>query len=349
MNTPRRAIGLLVLANLVGLHAPWVRAVETSDVSHDLFVALRDQDHVAVIDPDVKSVVRTINVGLAPQFIAVSTALNQFIAAQGAQVHVFDLTKDRGADIVLDVSADRFQLSPSGTHLAAIASAEGSIAFVDLATRHEIGRVKQLGTINDVVFRRDGKFIYVGHADGGGVTGIDLEHRKPLLLPLGGWGAVSQLVRAPVDPRLFAARTGSREVSPLNLDGQPNPAPLVLSGRVRDLANTASGRLVLVDDDSGRLTAIDATAFKIVASLSGRSSMRAIYAAWFDMVAFVGVDGSNSLLVYDLDRLERQGDIALQGAPGRGLVTADGAWLFLPIPTRESYRSSTRVCADRVL
>ncbi len=38
------------------------------------------------------------------------------------------------------------------------------------------------------------------------------------------------------------------------------------------------------------------------------------------------------MLVYDLDRLEPQGAIVLRGAPGRGLVTADGAWLFLPIP-----------------
>jgi YVTN family beta-propeller protein len=78
----------LAIAVLAGILFPGIRAWA---VGHDLFVSLRDRDHVSVIDLDRKPVVETVNVGLAPQFIGVSSAPNQLVVGDQNRVRVFRL------------------------------------------------------------------------------------------------------------------------------------------------------------------------------------------------------------------------------------------------------------------
>jgi len=79
------------------------------------------------------------------------------------------------------------------------------------------------------------------------------------------------------------------------------------------------------------VTVVATSSMAVAAVLKGSAGTTTVYSGWFDTLALVPSTSERKLLVYDLEKLAKAGEITLPGGPGPGAVTPEGTKLYLAL------------------
>jgi len=95
---------------------------------------------------------------------------------------------------------------------------------------------------------------------------------------------------------------------------------------------TSDGRLMLIPNDGDRsVSVIDTTTLEVVATLPGAQDVTAINTGWFESLAFVMSRSQKRVIVLDLMKFNKVGEIDLPGSPGAGVVNSTGQKLYVSL------------------
>ncbi|MDX1542293.1 MAG: hypothetical protein R3349_12900, partial [Geminicoccaceae bacterium] len=143
---------------------------------------------------------------------------------------------------------------------------------------------------------------------------------------------IINVTRTP-DGRLgFAAHGEGNVMAVIDLASQQKIKSLELGELPWRAYSTADGRYMLVPNNGDATVSVISTdTLEVVATLPGAEDMTGVNTGWFETTAFVLSRGESKVLIYDLERLEPAGEILLPGAPETGVVTPDGAKLYVAL------------------
>lgn len=319
---------LVLFATVVSAHE-----VRGAAPEFNLFVAIEGSQRVLSVDPDLLQVVGGYDLGFVPRDVAISAPLKALVASDrtSPSLRIVNVVTGSGRTVVLPFIPTRTLLAPDGLRVAAVDGKKGGVVFVDLRSGAEIARADGLGAIGEAVFSGDSTRLYVtGHERGIRAIAADTGDARSVA---GGEGdlAFAALARAPNGRDGFAKRRGEAALELIDFRKAQAVGTLAVSPSAGALYVSGTGRyLLLPDTEKSELSVASTETRRIVATLRGGKAMQAVYSAWFDMVAFGVSAGERKIFVYDLDRLENAGEVALGGTPVTGVVSSSGDKLFVP-------------------
>jgi DNA-binding beta-propeller fold protein YncE len=308
---------------------------DTVDPTRAVFVSLRDQPAVAVIDPDTERLAGRIETGLVPRQIELASSIGKLLVIDGEsrQVNIVDLNVGTIRTVTLDLVPDRLTVTPDGLTAALADSGAGRVLLLDLLRRRILGSVSDLPPLHDMVFSADSASLYLAGQRQGAIDVVTVatgRQATPIAtgLPRGSLA----LRRAPNGRRLFVRPDGGGGVGVLDLE-RPGALDPIPTGPAPTAAfPSATGAYLLVADNQlGTLTIIHDGDVRNAAVLKAAADIDAIYTAWFDTLALVPAAAARTVLLYDLEAMRPAESIALAAAAGRGAVTPDGQKLYLPL------------------
>ncbi len=338
------ALGFIVVIGLA-LGAPKllrqpasVDVPSLADVGRFLFVQSRDAPEVVVVDGKSDRVVTRLATGNAARQVLVSEAAGILVASLPARraLELIDLASPASVTTLdLALAPEAVVLSPDGYLVAVSDAGGGSVAVVSLSKRQVLMRIPGFADARNLTFSLDGSQLYLTEGNTLKLWVIDIVQQKVVgQIPLGspGTGGVSPLTRSADGRYGFVSLTDAEAVAVVDL-GTLQPVKRLGVGRkpLRPYG-TADGRLMLVPNDADRsVSVIDTATLEIAATLPGAKDVSAINTGWFESTAFV-MSRENRIVVLDLMKFTKLGDIDLPGAPGPGVVTANGQKLYAPLP-----------------
>ncbi len=314
-------------------------AVQPRAFSHLVFVAGADSRYVEVVDTQSDKVVAALPVGVTVDQIAVSDAAGALVVANKAARELVIYDAVRGAIRVrmsVDFVPSRLAFSPDGYIIAAIDPVAGTLGLFSVQKGTAIAVLSGLGPISDITFEPDGAFIYVSRRDRPTVVAIDVAGGSVVAefaaaMSVDGEDGIVSLARTPTD-RFGFARFASGRVGVFDLLAM---APVRLT-RIETHAERIyptgyGGYLILPDPVARRIAIVSTVVFDQLVSLPGPAQPAGVSSAFLDTVAFVGDRAERRLHVVDLTTLKAAGTIDLGGTPRQGVVTPDGAKLYVPL------------------
>lgn len=299
------------------------------DVQRIVFVAGKNETAVAAIAIDTDKIVGRLDLGLVPHRMQVSESLAKLVAADGRAggVAVAELAAGKVQFLPLAFSPDRLLVSPDGLTLMAANDNSGAIALIDLLTVKEKGRIAGPANIRDVMFTGDATSLFIAADSVRGVAIYDVAAARQVSV-IEGAPAIA-LARSPNGREGFALSDGTILHFDLKTRTILGNAP---GQGAAALFPTGTGRYLMLPGSTARtLTIAPTQPLASTRPLKAAAGVSAAYSAWFDTVAFVLSGPARTVLVYDLERLEPAGALALSGTPGPGVVTPDGGKLYLPV------------------
>jgi DNA-binding beta-propeller fold protein YncE len=301
-----------------------------ADVYHNLFVAGRDSTSIAVINIDSETVIGHLHLGLVPRHLQISKSLAILAGADGEsrRLEVVELAAARTQTLPFDFVPSRLLIRPDGLALAVVDSKSGVIAMIDLVQLRETSRFKGPPDLRDLMFSEDGTTLFAVADTLKGVGVIDIATTR-LTATLDTPPSIT-LARSPNGREGFAlATTPGTEITHLDLK-TPSVIDRLSPESADGLFLTGSGRyLILPQSRGGTLSIASTHPLRSLGTLKAGQEKGAVYSAWFDSVAFAPRPGT--VMIYDLETIGAVGHIAIDGTPGSGTVSPDGAKLFLPI------------------
>ncbi len=330
------------------LWSPPVTALE--DAGRYLYVPNRASADVAVIDTASDKVVARIRVGNVPHQVIVSTKLGKLVASNTADdtISIVDLaTLETEATLMLDAEPEHMEISPDGALVAVGNIGAGTVSLVSLAENRELARVDGLYAPHNLTFGADGALLYVANLGASHVSVIDVATARiideipvadaPMLAAVAAGGGEDFQgllnVTATLDGRLgFAAHGESDLLAVLDLRARTRLKSITLGDRPWRAFASADGRYMLVPNNGDRTVSVVSTAtLEVVATLPGAAGMTGVNSDTSGTTAFVISRGENKLVVLDLATMEKAGEIALPSTPETGVVTPDGAKLYVAL------------------
>jgi DNA-binding beta-propeller fold protein YncE len=325
----------LILALTNAVHS----AEPPAEVQHSVFVVSHGTSVVTVIDNRTDQIVGKLDLGLIPTQIEVSSALPRLVATDGEATAfaLVDLAGRQTRLIPTAFPARRLLLSEDGLKLGVSDLSGGHLAIFDLSDGHSVASFSGLPPLSDVIFTNGGTALLIAARGLAGVGMIDAATGKriadiPMAHPIA--GGVTGFTRSPNGRQAFAHGKDDGPIEVIDLEA------------IRSLTEIDAGRGPLVATPSGTgayilvanrakatVSIVHGEDFKLGAVLPSLTGETIAYSGWFDSVAFLSSRSESRLLVYDLWRLAKGGEIVLPGKPGPGTVTADGAKLYLPLPS----------------
>lgn len=342
------SVQLIAAATTVAaaLWAPLVSAHE--DISHYVFVPNRASADVAVIDTRTDRVVARLGVGKVPHQVVVSDALGKLVASNTADntISIVDLgTRQTESTVLLDAEPEHMALSPGGGLLAVGNIGAGTVSLVSLDENRETARIDGLFEPHNLTFSPDGALLYVANLGADHVSVIDVAagavvNEIPVADPAAvgarafgdGFQGIINVTATP-DGRLgFAAHGEGDLLAVIDLGTQKIVKRIALGDTPWRAFATADGRFMLVPNNGDRTVSVISTAeLEVVATLPGAADMTGINTGWFETTAFVISRGESKVVVIDLVAMTVAGEIALPGTPETGVVTPDGAKLYIAL------------------
>ena len=338
--------GLGTLA-VLAMTAPSAQALE--DLSQYVFVPNRASADVAVIDTHTDMVVAHVPTGRVPHQVAVSPILGKMAVTNTADntVSVIDLaTLVATTTVHLGHAPEHMAIDPSGEVLAVGNIGEGTVSLVSLREEREIARVGGLHEPHNMTFDPTGRRLYVGNLGASFVSVIDVpQARVAGEIAIGPDRALASRdagedtyqgiinVTATPDGSLgFAAYGEGDGMAVIDLESGRTLKTLSLGDTPWRAFTTTDGRYMIVPNNGDETVSIVSTeTLAEVARLPGAADMTGVNTGWFDSLAFVISRGDDKVLVIDLDTMTPAGEIALPGTPETGVVTADGAKLYVAL------------------
>lgn len=331
---------------LTGMALP-AQALE--DLGHYVFVPNRNSADIAVIDARTNTVATRIPVGLVPHQVAVSAGTMKMIASNTGDntVSIVDLrTLDTVETLTLDHEPEHIELAPDGTIAAVGNIGAGTLSFVSLVENRELSRVDGLYEPHNMTFSPDGSLVYVGNLGADLVSVVDVASATVINeIPVGKPQTVATAspesaefqgiinVTATPDGSLgFAAFGEGDAMAVLDLRTQETISTLATGNLPWRAYPTADGKFMIVPNNGDETVSIISVAtLEEVARLKGAADMTGVNTGWFETTAFVISRGEQKLVVFDLDTMERVGEIDLPGVPETGVTTPDGTMLYVAL------------------
>lgn len=318
------------------------------DVGRYVFVPNRASADVAVIDSATDTVVARIDVGQTPHQVAVSQTLGKLIASNTADntISIVELASLRTTTVPLGNEPEHMELNRDGNVLAVGNIGAGTVSLVSLDSDRELARVDGLHEPHNMTFSADGALLYVANLGADFVSVIDVARGQVINeIQIGAAKAVASKaagqeayqgiinVTATPDGRLGFAAYGEGDVmAVIDLATQTTLKTLALGDLPWRAYGTADGRYMIVPNNGDETVSIVSTeTLEEVARLPGAADMTGVNTGWFESTAFVISRGDDKVVILDLERMERVGEIALASSPETGVVTPDGRKLYIAL------------------
>ncbi len=343
------SVKIFAAAAATVIAAPWMPPASAhEDISHYLFVPNRASADVTVIDSRTDQIVARIDVGNVPHQVAVSDSLGKLVASNTHDntISIVDLsTMTVEATVALDVEPEHMEVSPGGGVIAVGNIGAGTISLVSLTENRETARIGGLFEPHNLTFSPDGALLYAANLGANQVSDIDVADRVVVkeiqvadpaafaALDSGGeFQGIINVTRTP-DGRLgFAAHGEGDTMAVIDLRSQETVKHIALGDEPWRAFSTADGRYMLVPNNGDRTVSVISVAeLEVVATLPGAADMTGINTGWFETTAFVISRGEEKVVVIDLVEMAVVGEIALPGSPETGVVTPDGAKLYVAL------------------
>ncbi len=347
----RRAVALaaLVLLAVIGLALGALKVVGNRsapslvDVEKFLFVPSRDAPEVTVIDSKSDRVVTRVVVSDIPRQILVSEAVGAMVASftDRSTLEMVDLSAPTSSvKIDLTIVPDFMVLSPDGYLVAAADGSRGSVTVVSLQKRQPLLRLSGFGDPGKLTFSVDGSQLYV--VDRLELAVVDIVQQSVIQRTALAKGAssdrkggneprASALTRSPDGRYGFVSIASLDSLVVVDLSTFKPVKQIPVGGAPLRPYGTADGRLMLVPSDRDQsVTVIDTATLGVAATLPGAGDVAAINTGWFESLAFV-MSRQKRVVVLDLMKFGKVGDIELPASPGAGVVTSNGQKLYAPL------------------
>ncbi len=321
------------------------------DIDRYVFVPSSGAAEVTVIDSAADKVIKVIELPDIASQIVVSEVTGLVIASHrdAGTVSMADIeTGSVGQIIDLGMTPQSLVMSPDGYLVAASDIDAGTISVIALAPQFKITRLDDQADPTGVTFSVDGSVLYLPDRKSNSLKLVDIVKRSVIgEIPIGatpGLAAVSggsgtptaadisALTRSPDGRYGFCAIGHAEELAVFDFGTGEKIKTLKLGRQPSRPYGTADGRYMLIANEGDRtVSVIDTYAFEVAATLPGASDVIAINTGWFESVAFVISRSENRAVVLDLMELQVAGEIPLDERPGPGVVTADGAKLYVAL------------------
>lgn len=334
--TRRQLLGAALLGWLPLRSARAAPANAYRDYRRTIFVATHGTTALDAIDVDTDTTTGRLELDLEPRELQISQRGGRLAAIdlRAPRVVTADLSKQDIRQIPLPLVPSRLRISPDGQRLAAINDTLGTIVLVSSTDGHEVGRIDGPRDIREAIFSGDGSTLLVAAGSVGGLSAYDAATGGPA--PAVEGPTLQALLRAPSGREGFALTAETpRRVLQLDLRSRQVLASVAAPDHAALFATGTGIQLLAIDQHGGTLSILPAEPLR-AGGVTLPAAASIAYSAWFDTVAFVPDAASRRLLIFDLERREAAGSIALDGPPGVGVVTPDGDKLYLPIADQKT-------------
>lgn len=318
------------------------------DISHTLFVPNRASADVAVIDTHSNQVIARIDVGGVPHQVVASAALGKLIVSNTADNTVSIInarTFETEATVTLGAMPEHMAVSPNGEILAVGNIGGGTVSLLSLRDNREIARIEGFFEPHNLTFSRDGAQLFVANLGADHVSVIDVESGAlvseiPVADPtaIGSRGSAEPYqgiinVTPSLDGLLgFAVHGESDSLTVIDLVNRKSIKRIALGDQPWRSFASADGRFMVTPNNGDRTVSIVSTSsLEVVAVLPGAADMTGVNFTPDGMTAYVVSRGDNKLVVLDLGRMEKIGDIALPSSPETAVVAPDGGSLYVAL------------------
>lgn len=311
-----------------------------------VFVPSRAVPEVTVIDTKSDQVVARIAVNGVPNQVLASDAAGALAVsfAGKSKLEVIPLSgPGNRAEVDLTMTPESMVLSPDGYLVAAADGTRGTVAVASLQNRRRLFHLAGFEDPRNLTFSLDGSQLYIVDGKAMELVVIDVVQEsivERVSLDIGAAGnqkqagisGASSLTRTPDGRYGFVSFHGLDSVIILDLRTLKPVRRLRVGRAPLRPYGTADGRLMLIPNDGDRsVSVIDTTTLEVVATLPGAQDVTAINTGWFESLAFVMSRSEKRVIVLDLMKFNKAGEIDLPGAPGAGVVNSTGQKLYVSL------------------
>jgi YVTN family beta-propeller protein len=321
------------------------------DIDRYVFVPSSGAAEVTVIDNVTDKVIKVIELPDIASQIVVSEVTGLLIASHSGAgtVSMVDIETGSVEQIIeLGMTPQSLVMSPDGYQVAASDIDAGTISVIALAPQLEIIRLDDQADPTGVTFSLDGSVLFLPDRKSNSLKLVEIEKRSVIgEIPFGAAPDLTAasdrpdtptaddsgaLARSPDGRYGFCTIGHAEELAVFDFGIGEKIKTLKLGSQPSRPYGTADGRYMLIANEGDRtVSVIDTYTFEVAATLPGASDVTAINTGWFESVAFVISRSENRAVVLDLMELQVAGEIPLDERPGPGVVTADGAKLYVAL------------------
>jgi DNA-binding beta-propeller fold protein YncE len=330
-----------LLGGLAGLAAsrPAWSAVNPAllDISQYVYVPSAVTPDVSVIEIGTNRIVGQLHSGVVPLQAVVSRSAATLVAIDGksAAACLVDVFAGTTRRVALPSPAQRLTVAANGQLAAATDLPGGSITVIDLGDGRVSHRITGLPRLRDAMFGERDTVLYIAAEGISGIGVVDLASgtmTRQIAAFKPGSAGVAALARTPDGRRLLALPQAGGPIGVIDAASGAVVGQLPAGVGTEGVYPSGIGNFLLIPDSLAATLGVFRTAHPAdPVSLPGAAGIVGIYTTWLDSVAFMPSAARRSVLVYDLDSMQRTDDIALCGKPAQGAVTSDSRALYLPV------------------
>ena len=337
----RRHLGLLLAAALAcSVGAARGARAGFEDLDRLVFVANRTSPAIAVVDSATDRLIGQVELAAIPHQFALSDAAGLLVASHlaPAALSIVDLRSDEVEHFDLAIRPEQLEIDPTGTLVAIASAADDALLLLSASGDHGSRRIAAVARPGDLLFDRDGGFLFVASTARAAVAVVEVETGRVVaqidLAAAAGTdpGPVRALARTPGGELGFALHGANGLISVIDLRERRYLTTIALPGPALQAYPTANSQHVLVPNGrDGTVSIISTWSLKETARLPGAAGVAGINTGMFDsLAAVISRDGDKAVL---LDLLERRplGEIALRSRPETGVSTAAGTKLYVAL------------------
>lgn len=238
------------------------RGIGFSPDHKELYVAVSDEDSIAVVDPETLKVLRKFKAGSDPETFAVHPDGNIYISNEDdAKASVYDpKTGKEIVQISVGLEPEGVAISPDGSRVIITSESTNMLHVISVPEYKIINNILVDARPRAATFNHDGSLAYATAEIGGDVIKVDVKNGKVLKdNPIGGDKAKPKDVLLSKDEKtLYVAGGRANKVFVLNADTLDVITSIPVGKRVWGLAMTKDGkRIYTTDGVSGTVSVID--------------------------------------------------------------------------------------------
>lgn len=308
------------------------------ELSNYAFVASKQSSDIAILSTKADRIITKLELPAIPSQIVVSENQRKLIAIHGVTHEVSLLDLDSGLitkTINLGFHPDRLQIDDD-TNVVAISGLEaGKVVMVSLDREETLFTLDQIAHPTDLMFNRDGKWLYVTEQDAGAINIFDAtsgERIKRLVLEAADDDVV-ELIRTPGGKTGLALHGESGLISALDLDQGVQVDETTLPGPAfRGFPSANSQYFMIPNGDDGSMSMVSSWTYRESINLPAPKVVSGVNHAMFDTVAFaLGADTKLTLSLNLMDDQHPPVRISLPGRPETGLTVDAGKKVYVTL------------------
>jgi len=325
-------VASLILSSLISPTA----FAQFDDGARYAFIASASRKSVFVIDLQEKSLAHTIELTLAPSFVAASERLKALVIGHEADqsLTLIDLRTSELTQIEypLGLIPSIVAMSPGGETVAIFDSETGRLEVHAFHRRAVLLAVDDVQTDSGFTFSADGATIFWVDDSKGTFNAVDLWSARQsveLTTPGSGLSAISRSIDGTV---AFVSEASANVVHMIDLMAFTSVLKIHVGSQPSRPWGTADGRFMLVPNNGGRtLTAISTVSGESIYTVPAVDHPVFINPGWLDTTA-AAVSETGQVVFIDIGDGSVTARYDLNGAPLDGIVTSDSRTLAIPVP-----------------